>query len=64
MLLVALVIVLLLLSGGAIVASLVLTQRARAELGQRVSQMVGGAGAAGFRPGGKGADPAWITALE
>jgi tight adherence protein B len=64
MLLVALVIVLLLLSGGAIVASLVLTQRARAELGQRVSQMVSGAGSAGFRPGGKSADPAWITALE
>ncbi|MGH7126805.1 MAG: type II secretion system F family protein [Stellaceae bacterium] len=64
MLVIALVIVLLLASGGAIVGSLVMTQRSRRELEQRVNQMVGGATASGQRRTPQGTNPAWITAIE
>ncbi len=63
MLTIALVVVLLLASGGAIVASLVITQRTRRELEQRVSQMVGGPNAR-RGPGDKAPDPPWVTAME
>jgi tight adherence protein B len=64
MLVIALTAILVLASGGAIVAWIVITQRARRELEQRVSQMVSGGTATGQRRGNRGADPAWITALE
>ncbi len=64
MLTIALVVVLLLASGGAIVASLVITQRTRRELEQRVSQMVGGPNATRRGPGDKTPDPPWVTAME
>jgi len=58
------VVILMLASGGAIVASFVLTQRARRELEQRVNQMVSGASSSGGRFGDKSIDPPWVTALE
>jgi Flp pilus assembly protein TadB len=64
MLVIALVVVLLLASGGAIVGSLVITQRSRREFEQRVNQMVSGGTAAGQRRTLRSSDPAWITALE
>ncbi len=64
MLTIALVVVLLLASGGAIVASLVITQRTSRELEQRVSQMVGGPNATRRGPGDKTPDPPWVTAME
>lgn len=64
MLVIALVAILILASGGAIAASLVITQRARRELEQRVSQMVRGGNTSGHRRVAKGTDPAWIKALE
>lgn len=64
MMMVAGVVILMLVSGGTIVASLILTQRARRELEQRVDQMVGGGSSTGGRFGDKSVDPPWVTALE
>ena len=64
MLVIALTAILVLAAGGAIVGSIVITQRARRELEQRVNQMVIGGAATGRRTGAKGSDPAWITTLE
>jgi len=64
MLVIALVIILLFASGGAIVAALVMTGRAHRDLEQRVSQMVGGAAGSARGRGAKSTDPAWITAFE
>jgi len=64
MLVIGLVIVLLLTSGGAILGSLVLAQRSRRDLEQRVSLMVGGATVAGRRQLAPGSSPPWIAAIE
>jgi tight adherence protein B len=65
MLVVASLIVLLLASGAAIVASVVITQRSHRELEQRVSQMVSGGTVSGQRRGrSKNDSPPWIIALE
>jgi tight adherence protein B len=59
-----LVVILLLMSGGAIVGSMVITQRSRRDLEQRVDQMVGGGTVAGARRVQKSNEPAWVTVLE
>lgn len=64
MLVIALVIVLLLASGGAIIGSIVITQRSRRELEQRVSRMVGGGTATGQLRASQNPSPPWIVALE